>query len=195
MTLDSLHRRHLLQIAGSALIAPLRVWGASGVSSRVRPGDPGWPSDASWQQLGQQVGGALSKVESPLADCLDAPTGASCLQLLKSVKNPYFIGDNVALTQHLGWVDAWTSRPSVYAVAARNTSDVVAAVNFARQNNLRLVVKGGGHSYHGTSNAADSLLVWTRRMNAIQLHDNFVAAGCAGQASPQRAVTVEAGAV
>jgi len=41
------------------------------------------------------------------------------------------------------------------------TSDVVAAVNFARDNNLRLVVKGGGHSYQGTSNAPDSLLIWT----------------------------------
>ena len=37
--------------------------------------------------------------------------------------------------------------PSIYAVAARNTNDVVAAVNFARQNNLRIVVNGGGHSY------------------------------------------------
>ena len=54
--------------------------------------------------------------------------------------------------------------PSVYAVAARHADDVVAAVNFARSNRLRLVVKGGGHSYQGTSNAADSLLVWTRRM-------------------------------
>ena len=43
----------------------------------------------------------------------------------------------------------------------RETADVIAAVNFARENNLRLVVKGGGHSYQGTSNAADSLLIWT----------------------------------
>jgi FAD/FMN-containing dehydrogenase len=43
--------------------------------------------------------------------------------------------------------------PSVYAVAAEITSDVVAAVNFARENNLRLVIKGGGHSYLGRSNA------------------------------------------
>jgi hypothetical protein len=31
----------------------------------------------------------------------------------------------------------------------------------------QFAVKGGGHSYQGTSNAADSLLIWTRRMNAV----------------------------
>ena len=61
-------------------------------------------------------------------------------------------------------------------------------------NNLRLVVKGGGHSYQGTSNAADSLLIWTRHMNAITLHDAFVGAGCAGNAEPQPAVSIEPGA-
>ena len=48
-------------------------------------------------------------------------------------------------------------------VAANSTQDVVHAVNFAREHNLRIVVKGGGHSYQGTSNAAWSL---SRRLNA-----------------------------
>ena len=77
----------------------------------------------------------------------------------------------------------------------RRTEDVVAAVNFARENNLRLVVKGGGHSYQGTSCSADSLLIWTRAMNSIALHDAFVAQGCAGKQAPQPAVTVGAGAI
>ena len=104
--------------------------------------------------------------------------------------NPYYIGDEPGLTQTSGWVDAWTSAPSIYAVAATRTEDVVAAVNFARENNLRLVVKGGGHSYQGTSSSADSLLIWTRAMNSIVLHDAFVAQGCMGKQAPQPAVTV-----
>ena len=109
------------------------------------------------------------------------------------MKNPYFIGEQPGGTQTCGWLDAWTSAPSVYAVAVRCTEDVVAAVNFARENNLRLVVKGGGHSYQGTSNAADSLLIWTREMNQITLHDNFVPDGCTDM-RPRQAVTVESGA-
>jgi hypothetical protein len=57
-------------------------------------------------------------VRSPLAACTDAPSGAACAQLFEDLKNPYYLGDEIGLTQSLGWVDAWTSRPSVYAVAA-----------------------------------------------------------------------------
>src|SRR2546422_373456 len=78
----------------------------------------------------------------------------------------------------------WTPAPSAYAIKARNTMDVVAGVNSARENNLRLVVKGGGHSYYGTSNAPDSLLIWTRAMNKVTLHDAFVGQGCAGRIAP-----------
>ena len=134
-------------------------------------------------------------MQSPLAVCIEAPEGSRCADVFKKLKNPYYLGDEVGLTQTLGWVDAWTSRPSAYAVAAQTTKDVVAAVNFARENDLRLVVKGGGHSYQGTSSAPDSLLIWTRRMNAITVHDTFVGVGCAGQYEPQQAVTVEAGAL
>jgi FAD/FMN-containing dehydrogenase len=162
--------------------------------TRVRPSDPGWPSDEKWDQLDHEVEGRLIKVRSPLATCVGASFDATCAQTFKELKNPYYLGDEVGLTQSLGWVGAWTSRPSVYAVAAKTTRDVVAAVNFARTNNLRLVVRGGGHSYQGTSNAADSLLIWTRHMNAIVLHDAFVGTGCEGRAEPQPAVSIEAGA-
>jgi hypothetical protein len=164
---------------------------------RVRPSDPSWPTAAAWEKLGNDVGGHrhLIRVESPLAACVSAPDSASCDDVFKSLKNPYFIGDNPGTTQTSGWVDAWTSTPSAYAVAARTTADVVAAVNFARENNLRLVVKGGGHSYQGTSSAPDSLLIWTRAMNKITLDDAFVGQGCEVKQAPQPAVTVEAGAM
>jgi FAD/FMN-containing dehydrogenase len=200
-----MRRRDVLAgLAATSLFAGIRGVGAAptpGASasvrpaSRVRPGDPGWPSDAAWEELNRGVEGRLMKVQSPLIACVDAPSGAACEKTFKELKNPYYLGDEVGLTQSLGWVGAWTSKPSVYAVAARETADVVAAVNFARTNNLRLVVRGGGHSYQGTSNAADSLLVWTRRMNSVVMHDAFVGAGCEGRAEPQPAVSIEAGAI
>ena len=86
-------------------------------------------------------------------------------KIIKDLQNPFYLGDEPGATQSTGWVDAWISAPSVYAIAAQTADHVVAGVDFARTNNLRLVVKGGGHSYLGGSNAPDSLLIWTRAMN------------------------------
>jgi FAD/FMN-containing dehydrogenase len=202
----SIARRRLLQWAGaipllSACASPPGMTGAAGsaqpdVFRRCRPGESSWPAQASWDRLNQTVGGRLIKVQSPLAAaCSVAPEGASCTALFRELKNPYYIGDQVGLTQTSGWVDAWTSAPSAYAVAAQSTADVVAAVNFARENRLRLVIKGGGHSYQGTSNATDSLLIWTRAMRDITLHEAFVASGCAATSEPQPAVSIGAGAI
>ena len=193
-----LSRRRLLEILASFPFFSSLAPGASAAGqpqARVRLGDPAWPSEAAWEKLSGEVEGRLIKVRSPLADCIGGSFDAACAQVFKELKNPYYLGDEVGLTQSLGWVGAWTSEPSVYAVAAKMTQDVVAAVNFARTNNLRLVVKGGGHSYQGSSNAANSLLIWTRHMNAITTHDAFVGAGCEGRAEPQPAVSIEAGAI
>lgn len=163
--------------------------------ARVRPGDAAWPAPARWEELKKAVHGRLVELKSPLAACRSAPDSPDCAKFFKGLKNPYLIGDDPALTQTSGWLDAWTSAPGAYAVAAAETADVVAAVNFAREHNLRLVVKGGGHSYQGTSSAPDSLLVWTRAMHDIKLHASFVPEGCKGKIAPQPAVTVGSGAI
>jgi FAD/FMN-containing dehydrogenase len=162
--------------------------------ARVRPGDAAWPSQARWNELFNAVRGRLVKLDDPLAPCRATAEGAACESFFKEMRNPYFISDNPALTETSGWVDAWTSTPSAYAVRAQSSADVVAAVDFARENNLRLVIKGGGHSYQGTSDAPDSLLIWTREMNEITLHDAFVPDGCDASHAPQPAVTVGVGA-
>ena len=181
-------RRRLLQ---GAIAWPLA--GAAAPGSRAAT--PGWPHDDAWKQLAARLGDALVPVRSPWPACIAAPASEECARLFRLAKNPYFLGDDPALTQTLGYVDAWTSSPSRYAVEARNAADVAAAVNFAREHRLRLAVKGGGHSYQGTSNAADSLLVWTRRMRDIRLHDAFVPQGCAGRVAPAPAASIAAGAL
>lgn len=189
-----MNRRQLLMLAaGLPLISTAPVHAQRQAFRRRRPGDPSWPSAALWDELNTRVGGQLVEVRSPLDVCRTAPDSADCAALFRNLKNPWLIGDSVALTQTSGWADAWTSQPSAYAVSARNATDVAAAIDFARAHRLRLVVKGGGHAYQGTSNAADSLLVWTRRMDGIELNDAFVGHGCSD--SPQPAVSLGAGVV
>ena len=152
------------------------------VLRRTRPGAPAWPTDPQWTALDRAVGGRLKPVVMPR---LDGPEAE------KLLADPLYIGDQAALTQSSGWLDGWRSAPSAYAIRAERTSDVVEAVRFAAAHRLRLVVRGGGHSYLGGSNAPDSLLVWTRGMRDIALHDGFTPQG--SSAAPVSAVSVGAG--
>jgi FAD/FMN-containing dehydrogenase len=171
--------------AGHAAIRPMQ--------RRVRPYDPAWPTLGEWQALSEAVGGRLERVVSPLEACARRSDGSLCEQALADLRNPFFIQDQAGATQTTGWIDGWTSAPSVYAVSAAGPADVAAAVNFAREKNLRLVVKGGAHSYLGQSSSADSLMIWTKRMDALELDDAFVPQGCEGVVPPQPAVRVGAG--
>jgi FAD/FMN-containing dehydrogenase len=191
----STSRRKVLAAMPAALVAPhLRAQANAGgaLFRRVRPGEPGWPSDADWAALDRRVGGQLSRPGAPFSACVAGPDSAACRALLAQSRNPFFLGDEPALTQTSGWAGAWASAPSARAVAARHAADVAAAVDFARAHRLRVVVKGGGHSYQGTSNAPDSLLIWTRPMQDAVLHEAFRATGCT-EAVP--AVSLGAGAL
>ncbi|GLQ88954.1 FAD-binding oxidoreductase [Dyella flagellata] len=193
-----MNRRELLKAALAIPFLPAVMTGAIGSAwgtgsrfySRVHPGQAGWPTPSQWDELKQAVGGRLLKLESPFT-----ASKTACDEALQHIKNPFYLGDQPALTQTSGWADAWLSRTSPYAVAAQSAQDVAAAVRFASKHRLRLVVKGGGHSYQGTSNAADSLLIWTRHMTAITVHDAFVGQGCEGTQAPQPAVSVQSGAI
>ena len=52
-------------------------------------------------------------------------------------------------------------------VQPTGTADVVAAVNFARENNILLSVKGGGHNIAGTALAADGLTIDMSRLRGV----------------------------
>lgn len=183
-------RRFLLKLMGLEALLPLTMNGAF-ASGQIPTS--AWPSKSAWKALNDAVDGNLIAVDFPLSLAKKDPDSDAAEQLWKNLKNPYYIADQPGLTQTLGWVDAWTSEPSVYAVIARSARHIVAAVNFARENNVRLVVKGRGHSYLGGSNAPRSLLIWTRHMQDITMHAAFVPQGCEKAQQPQPAVTVGAG--
>jgi FAD/FMN-containing dehydrogenase len=156
-------------------VLPVGAWNREG-PQRCEPWQPCWPGPEAWKRLSQAVNGHL---EVPRAAVPST--------------NPYALQDQSGGTQSAGWLDAWTAAPSAWAVAAESAADVAAAVDFAREHNLRLVIKGTGHDYLGRSNAPDSLLVWTHKMRGIAVVDAFVPHGCPTTTKPVPAVTVEAG--
>src|SRR5690348_1149822 len=99
-----------------ALATAGNLFEGPGRFSRVRPGDLRWPSPEKWEGLSAAVKDNLIKIESPFAICKTPASGAKCDALFKELKNPYYTGDSPALTQTSGWLGAWESEPSIYAV-------------------------------------------------------------------------------
>ena len=126
-------RRTFLKRSGMAALGPLwarELWGsaknlardpepanlrnaahAATAMRRRRPSDANWPSQAAWKRLNDEVDGNLIPVEFPIEACVKDTASAGCQNLLDNIHNPYYIGDQPGLTQTLGWVDAWVSKP------------------------------------------------------------------------------------
>ena len=69
-----MHRRTLLMSAAALPLmgcaaSTLMLAAADRSFRRVRPGDPGWPTNAQWEALDHTVGGVLEKPVSPYGAC------------------------------------------------------------------------------------------------------------------------------
>jgi len=183
---------HLLASTGLSALLPSAVSLARVPGrQRLRPSDANWPSTGEWQALADRLDGALEDSRSAL-DAIRMRNGGKVTEAgLEKLTNPFFLQDYSGSTQSLGWLDGWKTAQSAKVGIPKSARDVSELVTFAREHDLRLVIKGGGHSYYGQSNAPDSLLVWTRDLRGISLHDAFVPEGGAGAGQP--AVSVASG--
>jgi len=66
-----------------------------------------------------------------------------------------------------------------YVLNATTVAQVQLAVNFARNKNIRLVVKNTGHDFSGKSSGAGSLSVWTHNLKGVEFVRAFVQDGAA----------------
>ncbi|PVH96910.1 putative isoamyl alcohol oxidase [Periconia macrospinosa] len=149
-------------------------------SCRCFPGDACWPAKAKWDVLNSTVGGALIKT-TPLASVCRGLTfsEAACSDLKVAWPNP----DPHYELPASPWAPLFQDRACTpfsgpdanctmdkyvaYSVAATTLSDVISTVNFARDNNIRLVIKSSGHDLLGKSRGPGALELWTHKMNDI----------------------------
>ncbi len=189
-------RRHLLDHALTVGAASLAA-----ASLNVRVTTPAlaesakhWSERAAFQSLKHKLGERLLAVTSPLGPCLSAPESQACRRRLEHLRNPFFIQDQPGGFQTNGWLDAWQAEVSPYAVAAESAEDVAAAVTFAHEQGVKLVVKGAAHDYLGRNSAPDSLLLWTHRMRDITYDPAFRPMGAGSDTAGRPALKVAAGA-
>lgn len=184
-------------VLANCFISTSLSWGANITPSlddcRCLPSQSCWPDEQKWRDLAKHLDGKLFRPDYLTAACQQNVKSESCIHELKNMKNPFFVQSNAGGTQTQGWLNAWDNVPSIYAVEAKTTNDIVEAVKFAQKYNLRLVIKGGGHDYLGRSSAPDSLLVWTHDMRKIDYQQNFIPTGAGKNFVAIPVITAEAG--
>lgn len=154
-------------------------------NSEKIPSDTCWPSAAEWNELNTTVNGRLIATEPPASSCYPGPEEdpKRCAYVDENWSHAVFqASDPIGLSyptnitcapvnfsagEHPG--SCSLGKQPLYAVNATNEGDIVAAVNFARGRNVRLVIKETGHDLLGRSEGGASLLIWTRYLrNGIE---------------------------
>ncbi|OLN97798.1 putative FAD-linked oxidoreductase-like protein 7 [Colletotrichum chlorophyti] len=172
-------------LAGAALAAPNRPSvSRAAADCKCFPGDSCWPATAQWDALNTTVGGNLIATVPLGSPCHD-PTydAATCSSLQKqwqgseihmesssSIMAPFFANQSCDPFQP-------QSRPCllgnyvVYAVDAKTPEHIQATIAFAKEHNIRFVIRNTGHDYLGRSTGAGALSVWTHHLNSVSVVD------------------------
>jgi hypothetical protein len=69
-------------------------------------------------------------------------------------------------------------RLSAYYVDVRETTHIAAAITFAKEHNIRPVIKNTGHDYLGRSTAPNTLAIWVHNLQTKMFHKTFTAKNC-----------------
>jgi len=126
-------------------------------------GSPDWPSASAWTKLNDSISGRLLQPPPPGAVChLGQPTynNATCPTVQTEWYTAVFHQANPISNYWNNWnndscLPITPTGPCsgkgypVYVVNATCKEDVKKSVDFARENNVRLVVKATGHDYIG----------------------------------------------
>jgi FAD/FMN-containing dehydrogenase len=80
------------------------------------------------------------------------------------------------------WNGMIDKRPAIIAQCS-GTADVVAAVNFAREKDLAVAVRGGGHNVSGNATCDDGIVIDLRPMKAVRVDPDALIAYAEGGAT------------
>lgn len=124
------------------------------------PNDVSWPSIAQWTSLNQTLSGRLLHPLPPASACHSSFPGSSnesCAEVTAVWSDFTFHQDNpISVAWNNMNNDSCLPDPTapcsglgypVYVVNASSANDIKLAVDFARNNSIRLNVKASGHDY------------------------------------------------
>ncbi|KAF1993953.1 FAD/FMN-containing isoamyl alcohol oxidase-like protein MreA [Amniculicola lignicola CBS 123094] len=165
---------------------------------KVFPGDAKWPSLAKWNALNSTLAGNLIKGLPPAAACYAGAyyDEARCIYVSKNGGSSLFVAEDP--TTPTGQWQTGNSCPipspeknytcnfngfPAYVIKAITVKDIQAGINFARNNNIRLVIKNTGHDFLGRNTGGGSLQIWTHQMKQFEYLPSFEMGDFKGQAA------------
>lgn len=170
-------------MAWTSVLVLVAAWFSSARAALCRsfPGDKSWPADKDWDAFNQTVGGRLIATVPIGAVCHDTFPGVEydaqkCAEVRDLWPKPELHELTTHSTMAAFWAnmscDPFTARDAPcsigtyvqYAVKATGADDYRKTIAFAKQNNIRLVIRNTGHDYLGKSTGAGSLALWTHHI-------------------------------
>ena len=109
-----------------------------------------------------------------MSDTIVSVLGEATIQELReSVRGDIFTPGSEGYDEaSLVWNGAHDDRRPALVVKCTGAADVIAAVGFARSNDLPLAVRGGGHSIAGFSTCDDGVVIDLSPMNGVRVDPN-----------------------
>ncbi|KAF2257823.1 FAD binding domain protein [Lojkania enalia] len=191
---------------------------ASSIDCKCTPIDFCWPSQKEWSTFNDTISGHLIRSVPPASVCypsqpnfneercafvrsqwfnstwhaedpisIDYPIWAN-----NSCNPIYPNGTSVTGDSNAGKNGCSIGNYPAYAVNATTVEQVRSAFKWAGRKNIRVVVKGTGHSYAGRSTGFGSLSIWTHNFRGIKYVESFKPSSCPID-RPLNAVHVAAG--
>ncbi|KAL2884266.1 hypothetical protein SGCOL_000206 [Colletotrichum sp. CLE4] len=185
--------KHLLLLTASLACIIQAQDSSSKPTCKSYPGTADWPSAATWARLSESLGGGgrLLRPSPPGAVCHpgQASYNETVCADIEARWSSYelHVDDPVSVVWSNFANDSCLPDPAylcsadgypAYVVNATTPEHVKIGIDFARKNNVRLVVKSTGHDYLGRSLAPGSLSIWVHYMIGIEYHaDEFKLVG------------------
>ncbi|OTB04505.1 hypothetical protein M426DRAFT_261774 [Hypoxylon sp. CI-4A] len=187
---------HLLLVWTTLLQSVLALPGvvyapvASNATCRVMPGDLNWPRKYEWTQLNSSVNGRLIATTPEAFVCHDPSFDAETCDTLKSTwsfANPHLTSPIDILAPYFQnqSCDPYTPRDTPcfignyapFSINVSSVSDIQAGLSFARDKNIRLVLKNTGHDILGKSTGKGALSLWLHNLKNIEFFDSYTRGG------------------
>ncbi|KAI8193336.1 hypothetical protein K4K49_010990 [Colletotrichum sp. SAR 10_70] len=160
------------------------------VTSAKTPNDICWPSDKEWGRFNSSIAGNLIQTAPPAAPCYAGPNrdAAACEAVTQGWSTATFqasqpIGYDYPLNSSCPLAQFTANAPSanctignspVFAVNVTDEEHISKAVEFAKKNNIRVVIKSTGHDFLQRSTGYGSLSIWLQNYRkGFNFHDDF----------------------